>query len=829
METLWQDLRYGVRMLAKSPGFTVIAVLTLALGIGANLGIFGFVNALFLRPLALPNADRLVRLYASESRQDRGYDSGAGGAYEGVRFGVFSYPNYADLRERNQVFSGVAAHQRVPVSFSFGDEVENVEGELVTGDYFPVMGVGAAEGRVLLPSDDLVVGAHPVAVISHRLWRQRFGGDPRAVGSTIRLNGHAFTIVGIAPGNFRGSYETLDTSFWVPLHMYEQVRPRGLPLERRGWGWLGATARLKPGVSLEQARANVETVSAQLRTESPLNERIHFAFVLYRASSLPEQYHEGVAQFLAFFLLIVGLVLLVACANVAGMLLVRLTGRQREMAVRQALGASHGRLIRQSLTEAALLSLMAAVAAVLVGLWMSDALLWLRPAGFEDFHPQMGLDVRMLGFVLLWALGATLLFGLQPALRAGRTELAGTLREESGAVGSVRRSRLQGAFVVAQVAAALVVLVAAGLLLRSLRAIEAFHPGFETRNLLLANVDLRRNGYDDARSQQYYLQAIERLRALPGVRSATAANVVPLGGGNETLGYLIPGHEPPPDQAAIPIGTNTVGPDYFATMGIPLVRGRDFEPRDAQPGAPPVAVVNETMARRFWPEGEAVGRVIQLAGGPQIEIVGVAADIKYYSLGEEPQPYLYASVAQIVPGSPMTFHVRTAGDPRELIASLRQALRALDPNVALLGAQAFDEVRAGPLFPQRALAALSSAFGLLALALTAVGLYGLMAYTVAQRNREIGIRMALGAGRPRIFQLVVGQGLLLVAVGVVLGSGGALGVAYLLESQLFGIRPTDPLTFVGVSLLLVVVGLAACSVPARRAMRVDPMVALRYE
>ncbi|HKQ75250.1 MAG TPA: ABC transporter permease [Blastocatellia bacterium] len=815
MQTFLQDVRFGVRMLLKNPGFTMITMLTLALGIGANTAIFSFVNSLFLRPLPVPDPDRVARLYGEEKR--------------GGKFDSFSYPNYADLRDRSQTLQALAAHRDVAASVGLGAGAENTEGEIVTGNYFQTLGVNAAMGRALLPEDDRNPGAHPMVVISHAFWNRRLGADKNAVGKKLYINGHPFTVVGVMPEGFTGTYQAFTADFWAPMMMHAQVRPRGMTIDKRGWGWLKGTARLKPGVTLAEAQAELDRLTKQILQESPRGNDSVAGFRLYPASALPEEFRQGASGMLGFFMAVVGLVLLATCANIAGLILARMTSRQREIAVRQALGATRIRLARQWLTESVLLALFGSAAGLLFALWAADGLMALTPPDFRNFSPGLQLDARVLAFTLAVSMVAGALCGLFPALRASRTDLVAVLNEGGSATsGGRHRSRLQQAFVVTQVAVSLVLLVAAGLLLRSLQNSAAFDPGFKTDNLLLAQIDLRRQGYSAEQGQSLYRQLTERLKSLPGVRAVTSALVVPLGGGQESLGFIIPGHVAPNGSRYISIANNTVGPDYFAAMGIPLLRGRDFDERDARPGAPQVAVINETMARRFWPNGNAVGQSVQTrTDGPTIEIVGVVRDIKYYSLAEEPMPYVYASAAQFYTPD-ATMHIRTAGNSKALMRAAQKEIESLDPNLAT-NFTTFEELRQAPLFPARAMAIVSSLFGLLALSLAAVGIYGVTSYTVGQRTREVGIRIALGAQRIAILRLIVGQSVMITLIGVGVGLVAAMALTRYLSSLLIGVSAYDPLTFVMIAFLLTFVALLACWIPARRATKVDPMIALRCE
>jgi predicted permease len=816
MNTLWQDLRYGARMLLRNPGFTLIAVLTLSLGIGANTAIFSFVNSLFLRPLAVTNPEQVMRLYAENSRGQK-YDS-------------FSYANYADLRDRSQTLQALAAHSYTDASVGLGAGAEDTSGEVVTGNYFNLLGVNTVLGRTLLPEDDLTPGAHPVVVISHAFWQKRLGADKNAVGRTLYINGHPFTVVGVMQEGFKGTYQAFNAEFWAPMMMQGQVRPRGLSLDDRGWGWLGGTARLKAGVTLAQAQAELDRLANQLREEYPKFNRSVTGFRFYPASALNERFREGASGMLKFFMAVVGLALLAACANVAGLLLARMTARRREVAVRQSLGATRGRLIRQLLTESLLLAFLGAVAGLLFAVWLADGLMALAPPDFMNFSPAQRLDARVLAFTLALSVLAGVLCGLFPTLRASRSNLGAALKEDGLATaGGRHRSRLQQAFVATQVAVSLMLLVVAGLLLRSLKNSAAFDPGFKTDNLLLAQLDLRRHGYSQEQGRAFSRQLIERLRSLPGARAVTSAAIVPLGMGRETRGYRIPGHVSPSGDSFFSIANNNVGPDYLATMGIPILRGRDFDAHDEQPGARPVAIINETMARRFWPNADAVGQSIHPGGNsPPMEIIGVARDIKYHSLAEEPQLHVYTSAAQFYT-SYQTIHLRTAGDPKTLANSVRKEIERLDPNVAITKLATFAELRQASLFPGRAMAIVSGLFGVLALLLAAVGVYGITSYTVGQRTREVGIRIALGAQRGDIFRLIVGQGVAISLIGAGAGLVASLALTQFLSSQLFGVGARDPLTFAAVALLLTLVASLACWIPARRAAKVDPMEALRSE
>ncbi len=813
MNTLVQDLRYALRMLRHSPAFTLVAVLTLALGIGANTAIFSFVNSLFLRPLPVDQPQELVRIY--------------GASTEGRRFDVFSYPNFLDLQHNVKAFAEAAAHQSVEVSLGTGATPENAVGELVSGTYFPMMRVRPALGRLLAPQDDVSEGGHPQIVISDGLWRRRFGTASDVVGQTLHINGHPFTIVGVAPAWFRGSYQAFGADFWAPLAMYEQVRPRGASYNNRGWGWLFATARLKPGVSVAQANEELKSVVARLRSEKLVDK--DYGFELMPAQALPEEFRAAAMQGLGAFLLIVGLVLLVACANIASVVLTRVTARRREVSIRQSLGATRGRLMQQWLVESLVLASLGGAVGALAAIWLRDAIVLLVPPDLSAFAPAAPLDMSVMAFTAGLTLATGLSFGLIPAWRASRVAPIAFLKEGTSGSGT-RRSKLFGTFVAAQVAVSMVLLIVSGLMLQSLRNSASFNPGFETRGLVLGRLELRRHGYNPQSSRVLMEQVLAKLQEHPGVASATFANIVPLGNDRERNGFLIPGHTPPAERGYFPIATDVIGPNYFETMRIPLLLGRGFDERDGQPGAPQVVVINETMAKLYWPGKNPIGEIIQSAGRGRTpyQIIGVARDIKYYSLGEQPRPYVYASASQQPPTNTV-LHVRTkdlhAADPR----IIQQTLAQVAPGVAMTQAMTFEEMRRIPLFPQRALAAVTALFGLLAMLLTAIGIYGIVSYTVNMRTRELGVRVALGAEPRDIYRLVFGRELVIMGIGVALGIAAAAAASRALSQMLFGIAPFDLATYAAVGALLMLIGSAACWMPARRAAKVDPVVALRYE
>ena len=814
MSTFSQDLKYALRLLTRKPGFTAAAVLTLAVGIGANTAVFSFMNALFLRPLPGNDSERIVRVYSANQN--------------GSRFNTFAYPNYTDLRDRSRSFSDFAVHQYATAGVNTGGDNEEVEGEVVAGNYFSVMGVPAAMGRVLTPEDDQEVGAHPVVVIGDGLWKRMFGADPQVVGRDLTVNGNRFTVIGVAPEWFRGSYESLPADFWAPIMMYEQVRPRGIPIETRGWGWLDGSARLAPGVTREQAQSELTDLSARLEEENP-RMNAGTSFEVFTASPLPEGLKDGMSGVLTFLMVVVSLVLLATCANIAGILLVRATTRTKETAIRLAMGANRGRLIRQWLSESIVLSALGGVVALVLAMWLSELMLLLTPPEIGNFVPDLSLDFRVLTFTFAATLLTGILFGLFPALRASRPDLVSRLKDDAASSGFMRRSRLHGAFVVGQVAVSLVVLILAGLLLRSLDEAARFDPGFDSDRVLVSSVNLRRVGYLPDAARGFHVQLLDRLTASSDVEAATISSSPPLSGGADSTRVNFADHEPPEGQVGHRVGVNSVVPGYFKTMGIAFKSGRDFDWRETEGEVPSVVVINETIARRFWEGRDPVGDTVTMAGGgPTATVVGVVADSNYYNLGEDPLPHLYLPFVEPLPLA-ATVLVRARGEVGSLAPLVRREVEALDPNVVLSNVATYDQLKQQPLFANRAMAMVSTSFGVLALVLAAVGIYGIVAYSVHRRTHEIGVRMALGASRSTIFRIFLGQGMLYTGLGVVIGLGGAFASTRLIGSLLFGVGSTDAVTFVGISSLFVLVSLMAVYLPAYRAMRVDPMSSLRHE
>ena len=836
METLWHDLRYGFRVLRASPGFAAVAVLSLAFGIGANTSIFSVVNAALLRPLPVTEPDRLVFVY--------------NGNRAGDPYSVSSYPDYVDYRDKNEVFSDLLAYSSITMSARGDDQADLISGLLVSGNYFDALGVRAELGRSFLPDEDKTPGARPVAVISHGLWQRRFGGDPRIAGQQLTLNGQAFTIIGVAPAGFEGA-EILETNdIYVPAMMQALVRPprSGFSgemnpdlLTRRGARWMRMIGRLKPGVTIQQAQAAMTAIADGLEQTFPEDNR-NTAATLFPVSKVDPRAYSQLVSVAGLLLAVVGIVLLIACANVANLLLARASARRKEIAIRLAMGASRGRLVRQLLTESVLLSLAGGSLGLLLALWTSDVLKSTSPAGgMFSFTLDSRLDVRVLTFTFLLSLATGVIFGLAPALQASRPDLLPALKDEvSSAAPGLRRFSLRNLLVVAQVALSLVLLIGAGLFLRSLQNAQAIDPGFDATKILDAQLNVNLLRYTKVQGQEFYRQVIDRVEALPGVESASLARVVPMSGSGRTSSLLIEGQQAPdnvfrsegtaPDATgSFSVSSNVVGESYFRTMGIVLLEGRDFTVQDKE-GAPSVAVVTQAFARQYFDDHQALGKHVSLRGarGPWSEVIGVVGDTKYRTLGESPRPIVYTALAQNHETG-MTLHVRTTGNPSSVAVAVRREVQALDQNLPVTNLQPITEVLAGSLFAARMGAVLLAVFGLVALLLAGVGLYGLMSYGVARRTREIGIRMALGAGTHSVLRLVLREGVSLVSCGLVAGLIVAAAVTRLLASFLYGVSPLDPTTFAAIPAVLLVVALLASYIPARRATKVDPMVALRYQ
>ncbi|HJQ32445.1 MAG TPA: ABC transporter permease [Pyrinomonadaceae bacterium] len=829
LEDLWQDLRYGVRILAKQPGFTAVAALALGLGIGVNTAILSVVNGFVLRPLPVERPEELVVPHWGRKT-------------DAQVWGEFSYPNYLDLREQNKSFSDLCAWRETSAGISSGESreadaggrAEVVWGELVTGNYFDVMGVKPLLGRTFLPEEDRTPNTHPVTVIGHTLWQRRFGADPSIVNKTVYLNGQPYTVVGVMPESFLGGEFYLRKAFWVPIMMAQKFGRRAEWKTERGYAQWKLYGRLKPGVTLAQAEADLNLAAGNLARLYPAEDA---DTKIQLTTELNGRYDNAtkVIRYGGFLALCVsGLVLLLACFNVANLMLARATTRAREIGIRLAIGASRGRVVRQLLTESVLLALLGGLLGWAFAYAGRD-LVW---ASFPPVPYPISLDFAPDGYVLKWMMAVSLLtgvlFGLAPAVLASRADLVSVIKGEAAQPTRGRhRWNLRGALVVAQVTISIVILICAGLFIRSLRQVRQTDPGFKADTLVTLMINPRLLAYDDREAAgRFFPELLHRIEAQPGVRAAALIDEMPLAVGHTTRGPVVKEGEldPPPNQG-VHTDCSLVTPHYFDAMRLPLVRGRDFDERDTT-DAPRVVVINQEFARRFYGgEGDALGKRFRFGQDtPLMEIVGIAKDSRYRSLYEDAMPYVYLPVYQN-PRAGMTVLVsaQTAADVPAALDGARRAISEMDARLPVYGVMVGEENLLMAYWGANVAAQMASTFGVLALVLATMGLYSVMTYDVSRRTREIGIRMALGAQVGHVLRLVLGQGVRLALVGIVLGLLGAFALTRVLAGLLVGIGTTDPVTFVGVPVLLVVIALLACYVPARRAARVDPLLALRHD
>jgi predicted permease len=820
IEEFWQDLRYGLRMLRKSPVFTAAAVLSIALGIGANSAIFSLMDVLMFKMLPVREPQQLVELLT-----DRG----------GRPFNAFSFQALEYLQKHNRVFTGLVAgtYQRFYMMAEEGVP-ERVAGQYVTGNFFSVLGVGAVLGRAIAPEDDRFGDAHPVAVLSYRFWQRRFAGDSTVVGKSVIIEDLPFTIVGITPPEFLGVQVGRPVELWIPLSMEPRIRrPRSFT-SSAGYKWLQLMGRLKPGVSIQQSRPELDILFKRsvideelaLKDSDAHRGARNWKLVLEPGGSGLSQFRQQFSMPLQILLAVTVVVLLISCVNVANLLLARATWRQREIAVRLSMGAGRFRLIRQLCTESLLLAGLGGTLGIVLALWGSDYLLVFIATGRSSIQLEVGPDRRLLLFTTVVTVATGLLFGLLPALRAARTDLSSALKAASGAVQSQPAQRLLGkTLVVVQVALSIVLLVGAGLFLRTLHNLRSIDIGFDSEGVLLVSLDPARSRYTPEQKHSLFHGLIERFEGIPGVRAASICWITPITGGGTMRTVSIGGVAPAPVQAKSTY-LNWIGPKYFATLGTPLLRGRDFGPQDTT-NSPRVAIINQAMVRRYFDTMEPIGKTISMDGVSR-EIVGVVGDAKYLELKEATPPTCYLNTFQKEsPDSELL--VRTAGDPMRIAGSIRQEVATVAKGVLVSRVTTLERHVDASIVQERLLATLSGFFGALAALLAALGLYGVMAYSVARRTSEMGVRMALGAGRRDILWLVFRETLTLVLIGIALGLPAALAATRLISTQLFGVQPADPLALLAACALMLAVASLAGFLPARKASRVDPMIALRYE
>ncbi|MFI5094991.1 MAG: ABC transporter permease [Candidatus Acidiferrales bacterium] len=823
IEAFVRDLRFALRGLRKNPGFAIVCIVTLSLGIGANTAIFTVINAVLIRPVSgVVNPAGLV-IFERLQKNNPDYS--------------FGYPDYLDYRDHNQSFTGVGARCRAALALSHGT-TERIIGELVSGNYFSVLGVNPALGRLIASEDVQTDDESPIAVLSYGMWQRVFGSDPQIAGKSILLNGHSFTVVGVAAAQFEGTTVGSPTNVWLPLTMQPEAMPqmsRGA-LHNRNSGWIEIFGRLKPHVSLAAARSEMQAIARQLAAAYPESNE-HRSVDLIPSFGMDPDDRAMLQKFFGLLIASVGLLLLITCSNVANLLLSRAEGRRREIAMRLALGASRGQLVRQLLTEGVLLSFLAGGLGLLVAPWSGRLILAFRQPLYALRNVDTNPDARVLGFTLLVALLTGVLFSLAPALQGSKSDLVATLKENAPGLG--RRSPFRNALVSSQVALSLVLLVVAGVTVRRMQKIVNQDPGFSTRNLMMMSVATSIQGYSEAQAQHFYEELLARVEQVPGIQSASLAATVPPEDWSSRVSIFYEGQVPPLEyyrshefEVGLRVDMNNVAPNYFRTMGIPILQGRDFNEHD-RPGAPLVAIVSQRLAQRLWPDQNVVGRRIEWpswvgAPRPPIEIVGVSADAKYRSLVTDPPLLLYLPEFQNYNGTP-TLVIHTLANPAGLLPAVRGAVASLDANLPVFAIKTMSEQVDDSLWQPRMAAGILGSFSILALVLAAVGLYAVVAKWMEQRTREIGIRMALGAKPRDVMRLVLGYGALLTLWGIVVGIFAAACVARFVSAQLFGASNTDVLTMALIVVLLLLVTLAACYIPARRAVRMDPMVALRHE
>jgi len=829
MNGIWRDIRHAVRSLRKTPGFLAIVVLTLGLGIGANAAIFSLMDQILLRPLAVHDPGSLVLLDGP-------------GAFMGRTMNAmtFSYPMYKDFRDRNEVFTGVLARFPLAVTAVWRGASERADGDLVSGNYFEVLGVQPALGRLFNAADDRMPGAHPIAVLSYGYWERKFGGDPLVLNQTITLNGHPFTIVGVSDRRFTGIQIGRSVDIMVPIMMKAEMTPTWNDLDNRRSRWLNVMARLKPGTSRTQAGTAMNVIYRQIN-EQEINdipnasESFRKRFTSKHLDVLPG--HKGLSDLrrefstsLIVLMSMVGVVLLISCANVANLLLARTTARQKEISLRLALGANRARIVRQQFVESGLLALAGTLVGLVLAWWTGALLINTLPGDPTARTLSATPDVRVTMFALALGVLTALVFGIVPALQATRMTVIAALKEDSGSVsGGGRQARLRRALVIAQVALSMLLLAGAGLFARSLYNLKTLDPGFRVDDLFAFSIDPSLSGYEGNRLTALYQRLQEALIAVPGVRNVSMSETGALTGNDWQMTVRVDGYQAKEGEDMNP-SVDGVGPRYFETMGIPLISGREFTDRDVK-GAPRVAIINETMAKYFFEGASPVGRRFGFGRGSatDVEIVGVAKDVRSLELRDRAPRFIYLPYAQDESVTQLTYYVRAAQSAGSTATALRQAVQRIDATLPIFDMKSMQVQVDESLFVERMVAVLSVAFGALATLLAAIGLYGVMSYAVTRRTREIGIRMALGAESGRVLWLVLKEVAVMAAVGIAGGLAVAFWLTRQIQAQLFGLAATDPATLAGAAGLLALIALAAGYFPARRATTIDPLVSLRAE
>ena len=814
METLVQDIKFGLRMMLKSPSMSIVATIALALGIGANTAIFSVVNAVLLRPLPFPNPDSLVALFETNQRR-------------GTIRGSHSYPNFFDIRSQNTSFEQVATYRTSDFIMTGRGEPARLMGAVTTADLFPLLGVAPSMGRTFVADEDKPTDTGRVVVLSHRLFQSRFGGDSSILNQPITLDGRSYTVIGVMPPSFEFPIQNEPVELWTTI-AGDSFGSEPITAQR-GAHFLNVIGRLKPNVTPQQAQGDLNTIASRLEQQYPDTN----AQRGLRLESALMALVGDVRPVLFILLGAVACVLLIACANVANLLLARATSRHKEMAVRAALGASRVRVIRQLLTESVMLSLVGGAVGLLLAVWWSDLLIAL---GKEDIPRavQVGIDWRVLGFTAGVSILTGLIFGLAPAFHSSKTDLVESLKDGGrGSSEGARRNRMRSIFAVSELAVAVVLLVMAGLLIKSLWRLQNVNSGLQTENVMTFNLALPESKYKTDRQSQFFEQLKARIESSPGVESASTILPLPLSGDRFVISFQIEGREvAPKDEPSADIFITGVG--YFRTMGIPIVKGRDFEQRD-QNGSRPVVIITEEYARQYFPNEDPLGKridpgisTIEDTESSWREIVGVVGDVRNQTLNTAPKPAYYVPQTQI-PFSQMAVLIKTTNEPRSLISGMNKEVASMDPDLPLFGVKTMREYLSSSVAGPRFNTTLLSIFAGVALVLTLVGLYGVMSYSVAQRTNEIGIRLALGAQTRDVLLMIVKQGSILILLGLTIGLAAAFAATRLIASWLFGVTAKDPFTFAAVAVLLAVVALLACYIPAWRATKVDPLKALRYE